>query len=474
MQCLENLILNTDSYKASHWLQYPPDTDATFFYVESRGGIYDRTVFFGLQAIVKAYLTKPVTHADVDEARDVFTAHGEPFNEDGWRYIVDTWRGLLPVRIRAVPEGSVVPTHNALMTIESTDPRTWWLPSYLETMLLRVWYPVTVATVSWHAKQTIRGFLERTSDDPEGQLPFKLHDFGSRGVSSVESAAIGGAAHLVNFLGTDTVSGLRLASAYYHEPMAGFSIPAAEHSTITCWGREHEVDAYRNMLRRFAKPGAIVAVVSDSYDIYRAVRELWGETLKEEVIASGATIVVRPDSGDPVHVVHRCLELLDEAFGHVVNRKGYKVLNHMRLIQGDGVNPTSIRAILERVTGAGYAADNVAFGMGGALLQRVDRDTQNFALKCSAARVGGRWIDVYKDPLTDKGKRSKRGRMTLLKHRETGSYRTVSVAPDAASLADLEIPDGFEDAMVTIWEDTRIVNEWTFAEVRKRADASRL
>lgn len=474
MQCLNNLLLNTDSYKASHWLQYPPGTDATFFYVESRGGTYDRTLFFGLQAILKEYLAKPITHADVDEARDLFAAHGEPFNESGWRYIVDHHGGLLPIRIRAVPEGTVVPTHNALMTIESTDPQAYWVPSYLETMLLRIWYPVTVATTSWHAKQTIRQFLERTSDDPEGQLPFKLHDFGSRGVSSVESAAIGGAAHLVNFLGTDTVSGLQVAKAYYHEPMAGYSIPAAEHSTITSWGRENEMQAYRNMLKQFAKPGSIVAVVSDSYDIYHAIREHWGKTLKQEIIDSGATVVIRPDSGDPVAVVHQCLELLDEAFGHTVNGKGYKVLNHVRVIQGDGINPTSIRAILERITSAGYATDNVAFGMGGALLQRLDRDTQKFALKCSAARVNGTWIDVYKDPVTDKGKQSKRGRMTLLQHREYGSYRTVPVPAEAESLAQVDKPMGFDDAMVTIWEDGKILHDDTFADIRARANAARL
>lgn len=474
MHCLDNLLLNTDSYKASHWLQYPPGTDATFFYVESRGGTYDRTLFFGLQAILKETLAKPITHADVDEARDLFAAHGEPFNEAGWRYIVDHHGGLLPIRIRAVPEGTVVPTHNALMTIESTDPMAYWVPSYLETMLLRIWYPVTVATISWHAKQTIRQFLERTSDNPEGQLPFKLHDFGARGVSSVESAAIGGAAHLVNFMGTDTVSGLCLARAHYHEPMAGFSIPAAEHSTITSWGRENEVEAYRNMLRQFARPGSIVAVVSDSYDIYHAIREHWGKTLKDEVIRSGATVVIRPDSGDPVAVVHQCLELLDEAFGHTVNGKGFKVLNYVRVIQGDGINPTSIRAILERVTSAGYATDNVAFGMGGALLQQLNRDTQKFALKCSAARVDGHWIDVYKDPVTDKGKQSKRGRMTLLQHREYGQFRTEPVPAEASSLADVHKPMGFDDAMVTIWEDGKLVNDWTFAQVRARANAARL
>lgn len=469
MHYLDNLLLDTDSYKASHWLQYPPGTDATFFYVESRGGLHDRTVFFGLQAILKDALARPITHADIDDAAAVFAAHGEPFNEAGWRDIVDRLGGHLPVRIRAVPEGSVVPTHQALMTIESTDPAAFWVPSYLETLLLRVWYPVTVATISWHARQTIAGFLQQTSDDPQGQLPFKLHDFGARGVSSLQSAALGGAAHLVNFLGTDTVSALCLARAHYHAPMAGYSIPAAEHSTITSWGREREVEAYRNMLRQFGKPGAIVAVVSDSYDIYRAISEHWGTTLRDEVIASGATLVIRPDSGDPVEVVAESLRRLDEAFGHAINGKGYRVLNHVRVIQGDGINPDTIRAILQRITGDGYAADNVAFGMGGALLQRLDRDTQKFALKCSAARVDGEWIDVYKDPITDAGKTSKRGRMRLLRRLDDGSLHTVALPASG----DETLPAGFEDAMVTVWENGRLLYDQRLDEIRARAAAGR-
>jgi nicotinamide phosphoribosyltransferase len=472
MRCLDNLILNTDSYKASHWLQYPPNTDATFFYVESRGGTYDRTLFFGLQAILKAYFARPVAHADVDDAAAFFAAHGEPFNADGWRRIVDAHGGRLPMRIRAVPEGTVVPTHHALVTIESTDPAAWWLPSYLETALLRLWYPVTVATISFHVKRTIREFLSKTSDDPDGQLPFKLHDFGARGVSSAESAALGGAAHLVNFLGTDTISGVLAARAYYDEPMAGFSIPAAEHATITSWGREREVDAYRNMLARFAKPGALVAVVSDSYDLFQAIREHWGRTLRDEVIRCGATVVIRPDSGDPVDVVHRSLALLDEAFGSVANGKGYKVLNHVRVIQGDGINPTSIRAILERITSAGYATDNVAFGMGGGLLQQLHRDTQKFALKCSAARVDGRWIDVYKQPVTDAGKTSKKGRLALLRHAEYGSYRTAAVPPECPTPDALVPPSGWVHALDVVWENGRLVRDWTFAEVRARAHAA--
>ena len=244
-----NLILNTDSYKVSHWVQYPAGMEGMFSYIESRGGVYDRTVFFGLQAILKEYLTRRVTLSDVEEAKEVCSAHGVPFNEAGWRHIVEQRGGFVPVTIRAVPEGSVVPTHNALVTVESTDAKCFWIASYLETLLMRVWYPTTVATISWHIKKLIRRYLNETSDDAVNQLPFKLHDFGARGVSSLESAALGGLAHLVNFKGTDTIPALLAGRRYYSEPMAAFSIPAAEHSTITAWGREGEEAAYRNMWR---------------------------------------------------------------------------------------------------------------------------------------------------------------------------------------------------------------------------------
>jgi nicotinamide phosphoribosyltransferase len=461
---LANPILNTDSYKASHFLQYPPDATAMFSYIESRGGRYDRTLFFGLQMLLKEYLCKPITHAMIDDARDFFSVHGEPFNETGWRYVVERYDGYLPVKIRAVPEGSIVPVHNVLATVECDDPNVFWLASYLETMLLRVWYPVTVATQSWHLRQTIRRYLERTDDDP-GQLPFKLHDFGARGVSSAESAAIGGAAHLVSFMGSDTVLGVLAANRYYREPMAAYSVPAAEHSTITSWGREGEADAFLNMLRRFGKPGAIVSVVSDSYDLFAAL-ELWGGPLRQAVIDSGATLVVRPDSGDPATIVLRTVRALDASFGSTVNGKGRRVLNHVRVIQGDGVNAASIEAILAALDDAGYSAGNVVFGMGGALLQQVDRDTQRFAMKCSAIRRGGVWRDVCKDPVTDPGKRSKKGRLTLLRHRRTGEYRTVALP---VAWDDRTVEGEWEDALRTVFDTGRLIDEVTFADVRERA-----
>lgn len=433
----DNIILNTDSYKASHYKQYPPGTQYVTSYIESRGGRFDRTVFFGLQAFIKRYLTKPITKADVDVAEKIFRAHGEPFNREGWDYIVEKHNGFLPVKITALKEGTVVKVRNALVQIVNTDPKCFWLTSYLETALLRaVWYPTTVATVSWSIKQKIRERLERTCDDVAAVMGFMLNDFGARGVSSLESSELGGLGHLVNFMGTDNVPAILAAFEYYGAvDMPGFSIPAAEHSTITSWGGpDQEVQAFENMVDQFAE-NKILAVVSDSYNIYNACEKLWGETLKDKVIASGARVVVRPDSGDATTVPIKCVQILAEKFGFTVNGKGFKVLpGYIRVIQGDGINEDSIIKILENLELAGFSGENVCFGMGGALLQASDRDTQKFAMKAcevvievddGKGKTSKIVRDVYKDPVDDKGKQSKRGRQAVVFYDAMGEYITI-------------------------------------------------
>ncbi len=429
-------------------------------YIESRGGAFDRTLFFGLQPFLMDYLAKPVTLDDVLEAEEIATAHGLPFNRDGWLGILTRHGGFLPIEILAVPEGTIVPNRNVLVQVWNTDPECAWLTSYIETALLRaVWYPSTVATISWACKQIIRHALKETSDDPEGQLPFKLHDFGARGVSSLESAALGGMAHLVNFRGTDTLAALPAARKYYGETMAGFSIPAAEHSTITSWGRNRESNAYANMLAQFGRQGGLVAVVSDSYDLFHAVGEIWGGSLRDQVLATGGTLVIRPDSGYPPTIVLQTVELLAEKFGAETNRKGFKVLNPaVRVIQGDGIDPASIGEILAALTQAGYAADNVAFGMGGALLQKLDRDTQRFAMKTSAVMINGHWTDVFKDPATDPEKASKRGRLALRESDQGLETVRIEECPAADNL------------LTPVFRDGKILKIWSFREIRERAN----
>jgi nicotinamide phosphoribosyltransferase len=454
-------VLDGDSYKFSHYKQYPPNTTAMFSYLESRGGDYPTTVFFGLQYYLKKYLSQTITVEQVEEAKIFSAAHGVPFNYDGWMRIATVLKGKLPVIIKAVPEGTELPTSNILMSVESTDPETFWVVSWIETMLVRLWYPITVATQSRYIKALLRNYLEKTSDDPEGELPFKLHDFGSRGVSSQESAMIGGASHLVNFLGSDTIAGIYMANKYYHGNMAGYSIPASEHSTMTMWGKDNEVKAYDNMLEQY-KHSPIFACVSDSYDIYNAAENIWGGELKQKVIDFPGTVVIRPDSGYPPEVVAKLLEKLDDAFGHTVNSKGYKVLNHnVRIIQGDGVNYDSIARILHEMVDLKYSVTNIAFGMGGALLQQMNRDTLRFAFKCSWAEVDGKGVDVYKDPVTDTKKKSKRGKLDLITDDKEEYVRTARIG------------GGHKSLLRTVFKNGQIMLDVTLESIRDRANAAR-
>lgn len=458
-----NRIIDTDSYKSSHFLQYPPNTTLVHSYLESRGSErnYSETVFFGLQYLLKRYFTEPFTKENVIEANEVITAHGEPFNLAGWLRLIEKHNGKLPLRVRAVAEGSIVPTRNVLMTVENTDDEFFWLTGWFESQLMRLWYPITVATQSYYIKRDVYQFLQETADDADAEIGFKVHDFGSRGVSSQETAAIGGAAHLVNFMGSDTMSALLIHRNFYHSEMAGFSIPAAEHSTVTSWGRENEIEAYRNILKHFAKPNALVAVVSDSWNIYEAVEKIWGEQLKQEVIDSGATIVIRPDSGDPVEVVGKVAEILGEKFGVEINSKGYKVLKNVRIIQGDGVNPVSIHNICQSLKDKGFSTSNIAFGIGGALLQKIDRDTMKFAYKCSAIVRDGKLVDVYKEPITDSGKSSKKGRLDLIKD-ENGNYKTVQ-------LQSIEQIAAENSQLQTVFENGQVLVDDNLEAIRQRA-----
>jgi nicotinamide phosphoribosyltransferase len=412
----------------------------------------------GLQYIVKSnFAGKVFTAEDIEEARKFsnqhFSANAKCFNYEGWKSLYAKHGGILPLRIKAVKEGSVVAAQNAIITIENTDPEFYWLTNWAETVLLQVWYPVTVATLSRAIKQIIGEALVRTGDP--SLLPFKLHDFGFRGVSSRESAAIGGAAHLFNFLGTDNLPAIELLQQYYGADMPGVSIPASEHSTITAWGKDHEVDAYENILDNV--PDGVVACVSDSYDIYDAVRNLWGGKLHDKVLQRNGTLVIRPDSGDAIAVLEQIFHIAADKFGYEVNRKGWKVISpQVRFIQGDGVNYHTIQNMISQLTRKGWSMDNWGFGMGGALLQQINRDTLRFALKCSAIDVNGQWHDVYKQPVTDPGKDSRAGRFVLLKQ----GQEFITVKQQAGG--SIEGADQLE----TVLENGVLRRDQTLGEIR--------
>jgi nicotinamide phosphoribosyltransferase len=462
---MTNIILATDSYKHSHFLQYPPEAARISAYLEARTNPFsDEVLFMGLQPFLIDMLARPITAADIQEADALCTAHGVPFNRAGWDAILNDHNGYLPIEISALPEGMIAPSSVPLAQVVNTDPRMPWLATFIETALLRaIWYPTTVGTLSWKCKRVIKAGLNKSSDDVAGQLPFKLHDFGARGVSSAESAALGGLAHLVNFMGTDTMEALVAARRYYGATdMPGFSIPAAEHSTMTSWGRDREEAAYANMLDSFAGEGRIVAVVSDSYDLDKAVADIWGGSLKDKVLSRQGTLVVRPDSGNPVETPVRTLKALWEKFGGTINGKGFRVLDpHVRVIQGDGMNIDSIALLVDRVTEEGFAIDNVAFGMGGGLLQHVNRDTLRFAMKANAMEdKDGNWHDVFKKPITDPGKGSKAGRQAVVKD----GNKVIAVKFD--DLGDRE------NLLKPVWRDGEILVRHSLADLRERSEAT--
>lgn len=451
----DNIILLTDSYKLTHHRLLPPEVRKVYSYLESRGGRWPETVFFGLQPILNRIAGQVVTADKINEAEQFCAAHfGDPtiFNRKGWEHILTEHAGRLPLEIRAVPEGLVVPTHNVLLTVENTCDEVPWLTNALETLLMQVWYPTTVATYSWAVRRMILRYLEETGDP--SLIDSRLHDFGARGVSSVESAAIGDCAHLVSFKGTDTIAGILYAREHYDKPMAGFSIPASEHSTITAWGKGRELDAYENLLEAY--PNGPVSCVSDSWSVYNACENLWGGELRDKVLARNGTLVIRPDSGTPHEVVIEVLRILERKFGTTVNSKGYKELDpHVRLIQGDGIDYDEIHRILGSMKQSGFSASNIAFGSGGALLQKHDRDEQKFALKCSAVFDRSAWSDVWKDPVTDPGKASKMGRLKL-------TWRGNQMV----TVRDYE---SGQDLLRTVFLDGNITVRYSLTEIRIRA-----
>lgn len=460
MDSQNNIILLTDSYKPTHYRGYSPDLQQVYSYLESRGGKFDSTILFGLQFVLKKYLVgQVVTQEKIDQASDIFKKHygsDQIFNREGWEYILREHQGKLPLLIRAAPEGTLVPTHNVLMAIENTDINVPWLTNYVESILLQsIWYGTTVATLSYNMKKLILKYLEETGDPT--LIDFKLHDFGFRGVSSTESAGLGGAAHLINFLGTDTLPALGVVKEFYGSDVCGFSIPASEHSTICSWGKAREAKAYENMLDQY--PEGLVAVVSDSYDIYNACENIWGKQLKDKVLARNGTLVIRPDSGDPTVVLPKMLNILKNAFGGEVNSKGYYVLNpKVRVIWGDGINLESSAELLEAVKQAGFSIDNIALGMGGALLQQINRDTQKFAIKCSSVTVDSIEKAVFKDPVTDPGKKSKEGKQMLYK--DNGEYYT---APEGSP--------GYP-ALVDVFWNGQLMEDYTFEDVKRNLKES--
>ena len=442
-----NIILNQDSYKFSQWKMYDPKMQYMYSYFEPRvGAKHSRITFFGLRYIIRKYLSgKVVTKEKINEAYEVCKRHfgsEDLFNLKGWNYILEKHGGYLPIRIYAIPERVEVEPSNVLFAVVNTDPNCAWLVNFLETMLMQVWYPCTVASEAAAMKRMIDYHYNRSCESLQGS-EFAVHNFGLRACTCPDAAAIASAAHLLYFKGSDSISGIPFLQKYYDiKDVECYAPPASEHSVMTSRGRENEFKVFSDILDAY--PEGVVSVVIDSYDAHNFVSD-YAMQLKDKILKRNGKTVFRPDSGDPVSESLDVVERLDAIFGHSTNKRGYKVLNpKVGVIWGDGIDRSGMDAILTNIEEHGWAANNVVFGCGGKLNQCVNRDTERMACKCSAACIDGMWVDVFKDPITsnrkgDFTKHSKRGLQvySLDKNLVKGYTNSISVNQLNVSLDDI-------------------------------------
>lgn len=462
-----SLIFRMDSYKFSHPFAYKAGIKGMTSYGTARVSPKQVIVPFGMQLLVKRYLTETITMADVDAAEAFSIAHfgRKLFAREAWEKVVNVYGGKLPLIIRAVPEGMKVRGGDPIYTCTVIDEDVYWMATAFETLMQRgVWYPTTIATNDYETKRDIYQHYVDTGADMN-LLPFAVHDFGGRGVTVGEQAETGGASHTVSFMGSDTVEGILTANFYYKSVMSAFSVYATEHSVECSFGLDEqgELEYLRHQIRKAKALGLpIVSIVIDGKDVYRAAQALCTGALRDEIIASGLKVVFRPDSGDMMEVVPRILHMQEMAFGSEPTSRGFRRIKHVGIIQGDGVDRLAINSLLGKITNLlGFSADCVIFGSGGALLQKVNRDTFKFAQKASAMLTDEGWVGMAKDPVTDAGKKSLEGVLTLVRSRMNNELMIARL--DCGPLNS-----EWEDQMKLVYHTGKLYNETTLDEVRAR------
>lgn len=494
-------VFATDGYKQSHRLLFPAGTTRVLINWTNRSNKHlpgsTHAVVFGVQAFAQSYLTEawaPFFAAPEDEVvrlyEETLVGYFGP-NSISSDHIRALHRlGYLPLRIKALPEGTLAPIGVATLTVENTHDEFYWLPNYIETALsASIWHPSTVATIALQYRDIMEEWAARTGSDPAG-IDFQAHDFSMRGQTSIESAAASGAGHLLSFLGTDSMPSIDFIARYYpgDNGWIAASVPATEHSVMCVRGEDGELETFEAILDAF--PSGIVSAVSDGYDLFNVLTTVLTEpALHARIMGRDGKLVIRPDSGDPVDIVCGSLhgeqltgaiasgreltpaekgvaQLLDETFGSTVNDRGFRELDqHVGIIYGDSITLDRARRIFERLAAKGYASGNVVLGVGSYTYQLVSRDSLGSAVKSTWALVDGQPVTIQKDPKTagDTAKKSAKGRIALYRD-ETGEIRQIEEATPEQE---------HESLLQTVWEDGAFTAIQSFAEVRATLAAER-
>lgn len=465
---LDNILLHTDVYKMGHMMMYPSDLTKIYSYlIPRKGEKFPSAVVFGLQYYLKEYMSRFPTYEDVDEfMRLKEKILGPHLSREVQNKLEDLVAlGYWPIKIEAVPEGTMVNAGNVIATFESTHPEFPWVVGFLESLFLKTWNTCTVATNSLKFREIAQKWSDATCDN-DGHVPFQVHDFGYRGCSSEETSMLSGMAHLLSFNGTDTIPAVWGAERYYDAgPTAGLSVPASEHSVMCSYGQENEDDAFDHIFEMY--PNGILSVVSDTYNVWRVLTE-YAASRKDVIEARDGKVVFRPDGGFPPHIVagdpsartgtverFGAVELLSHTFGYDVNSKGYKTLNpKVGIIFGEGMTHERFDMTCQLLANKGFASSNFVIGVGGLLLQSHTRDDFGFALKATYAERDGEPIDLIKNPVTSPNKKSHSGLLRL--ERTERGYETHTRASDEPS------------GLTLVYENGELVTMFTFDEIRSR------
>ena len=435
-----NPLLLTDGYKVDHRRQYPNGTTLVYSNWTPRNsrieGI-DEVVFFGLQYFIKKYIledfqnhffAKPKAEVVQKYARRINNYLGE--NQVGIQHIEDLHDlGYIPMVFKALPEGVSVPIRTPMFTMYNTEPEFFWLTNYFETLLSAVvWLPCNSATIAKQYRKILDQYAQDTASIPEF-VDWQAHDFSMRGMAGIEAAVLSAAGHLLSFTGTDTIPAIDFLEEYYNANsdamLIGGSVAATEHSVMCMGTTEGEYDTFKRLICE-VYPKGIVSIVSDTWDLWKVLTD-YLPRLKEEIIAREGKVVIRPDSGDPIHILcgnpngkteqerKGVVELLWDTFGGTINAKGYKELvPQIGAIYGDSITMDRATKICEELKKKGFASTNVVLGIGSFTYQYNTRDTFGFAMKATYGEVNGEGRAIFKDPITDDGtKKSAKGLMKI-------------------------------------------------------------
>jgi len=480
-----------DFYKADHRSQYPQGTEYVYSNLTPRA-VHDanalidfdnRVVFFGLQGFVKHFLIetwnqgfflKPKQEVVATYKRRMDNSLGVDAIE--MQHIEDLHDlGYLPIKIKALPEGSRVNLRVPMFTIINTNPKFFWLTNYLETVMSsEIWKSCTTATIAYQYKKLLTNFANRTGGSLDF-VPVQAHDFSARGMSGVYDSTQTGVGHLTNFIGTDSVSAIDYAEEYYNATgVVGVSVPATEHSVMCMGTQENEIGTIRRLIKDLY-PTGVVSIVADTWDFWQVINDFALE-LKEDILSRKvnslglAKVVFRPDSGDPVKIIcgdqskpvgspefKGAVECLWDNFGGTFTSKGFKQLNErVGVIYGDSITLARANAILANLEKKGFASTNIVFGVGSFTYQYNTRDTFGFAMKATWGQVNGIGRNIFKAPKTDSGvKKSAKGLIRVEKS-SNGYVMFDEQSPQQESMGELK----------EIFLNGRIVKETSLNEVR--------